>query len=231
MESHYLLSSEHIKFAESLFRLAGKLCKNYICCPHAYQGERAVLYQPAVGSAEIKISPCPAVTGDKSSCPHTAIRPNLCLAPCSPHTTELPEPGPRSVAGAVSITPGLSLQSVLNLQHSCGWPVLQSHGDCRLNMCTRKSSVWISWFSGWIPRLESEGQLGTRGWLGNPHFSADNHHQLHGCHSPFLPSTWLPPGPMDPMSISPPSTHCCSAGLLDTMETFGSITHISPQEL
>lgn len=60
MESHYLLSSEHIKFAESLFRLAGKLCKNYICCPHAYQGERAVLYQPAVGLGRDKDVPLPS---------------------------------------------------------------------------------------------------------------------------------------------------------------------------
>lgn len=56
MESHYLLSS---KFAESLFRLAGKLSKNYPCCPHAYRGERAVLYQPAVGLGRDEDIPVP----------------------------------------------------------------------------------------------------------------------------------------------------------------------------
>lgn len=60
MESHYLLSSEHIKFAESLFRLAGELGKNYIFCPQAYRGERAVLYQAAVGLGRDKDIPLPS---------------------------------------------------------------------------------------------------------------------------------------------------------------------------
>lgn len=45
-----------------------------------------------------------------------------------------------------------------------------------------------------------------------------------GVTAPFCPSD-----PMAPTSISPPSTHCCSAGPLDTMETFGSTTHIPPK--
>lgn len=176
------------------------------------------------------------MTRDKSSCPHAAIRPNLCLAPSRCHTTELPEPGPGAWLGLFPSPWGSprseGKQGVLNLQRSCECSVLQSHRGRSSNTCTRKSSVWISWFSGWIPRLESEGQLGTRGWLGNTPFSADNHHQLHGCPCPFLPSTWLPIRSHGSHVHQPPSSPCCcSAAPLDTMETFGSTTHISPRGL
>lgn len=69
-----------------------------------------MLYQAAVGLGRDRDIPLPSRDWDKSSCPRPAIRPNLSLAPSSPHTTELSQPGPGSVAGALSITLGLSLQ-------------------------------------------------------------------------------------------------------------------------
>lgn len=49
------------------------------------------------------------------------------------------------------------------------------------------------WVLDWIPKLESGGWPGTRHRLGNTPFSADNPHQLHGCHRPLVPSTLAAP--------------------------------------
>lgn len=117
---------------------------------------------------------------------------------------------------------------MLNLQFSYKCPVLDSLSrpqlECMPRWAPGETEFGSGWVLGWIPRLESEGRLETRHWLGNTLFSADNPHQLHGCHHPFVPSTLA--------ACHVPweaSACCCPTAPPDTtpMEMAGSVTCIS----
>lgn len=103
MESHYLLSS---KFAESPFSSA-----RIIHAAHTLieESELCSISQPW-GSAEMKISRCPAVTRDKSCCPHSAIRANLSAWPLAALPARSCQSQGQEHGWGCSIAPGLSPQ-------------------------------------------------------------------------------------------------------------------------
>lgn len=176
MESHYLLSSEHIKFAESLFRLAGNLCKNYICCSHAYQGRKSCALSASCGAQRRWRYP-PAWQWLGINHPVLALLLRLTPAWPLPVLTQVScksqDEGARLGPFQASWCSPCSVgkKGGLDLLFSYKCPVLGSLSRLQLKYTCRKNSVWIQLGFRLDPAAGGWEMVGTR------------------CHCPFVPST------------------------------------------